>query len=71
MISDVKRRRCPQGDFYNSNKTIQELEAEYLATFKKTVAQHEVSDLFEKIYFQYEPFPGFPAKTSQSPQPQE
>ena len=52
MISDVKRRRCPKGDFYNSHKTIQELEAEYLATFKKTVAQHEVSDLFEKIYFQ-------------------
>ena len=51
MISDVKRR-CPKGDFYNSHKTIQELEAEYLATFKKTVAQHEVSDLFEKIYIQ-------------------
>ena len=45
MISDVKRIRCPKGDFYNSHKTIQELEAEYLATFKKTVAQHEVWDL--------------------------
>ena len=70
MISDEKKR-CPQGDFYNSNKTVQELEAEYLATFKKTVAQHEVSDLFNKIYFQVELLPGFPAKTSQSPKPQE
>ena len=71
MNSDVERRRCPPGDFYNSNKTIQELEAEYLATFKKTVAQHEVSDLFNKIYFQAELLPGFPAKISQSPKPQE
>ena len=50
MINDVKGRRCPQGNFYNSNKhSIQELEAEYLATFKKTVAQHEVSDPFKEI----------------------
>ena len=43
----------PSRRFYNdSNKTVQELEAEYLATFKKTVAQHEVLDLFKKMYFQ-------------------
>ena len=61
----------PSRRFYNdSNKTVQELEAEYLATFKKTVAQHEVSDL-KKMYFQDKLLPGFPAKTSQSPKPQE
>ena len=48
------------------------MEAEYLATFKKTVAQHEVLDNnLIIVYWITKLSQGFPAKTCKSPKPQE
>ena len=48
------------------NKMKQELEAEYLATFKKTVAQHEVIKV-PSPFAESNLHPGVPTTTGQPP----